>query len=77
MGAKTGLLIYADGEVPGLLRQVKAADLPRTFEMMRRLYPGWEIEQLEGSSLGGGVYPRKTRHTPRADWAWRSSATNG
>lgn len=59
MGAKTGLLIYADGEVPGLLRQVKAADLSRTSEMMRRLYPGWEIEQLSGSSLGGGVYPPK------------------
>ncbi|WP_369255180.1 hypothetical protein [Streptomyces sp. R35] len=59
MGAKTGLLIYADGEVPGLLRQVKAADLLRTSEMMRRLYPGWEIEQLAGSALGSGVYPPK------------------
>ncbi|MFE4957556.1 DUF6928 family protein [Streptomyces sp. NPDC056653] len=59
MGAKTGLLIYADSEVPGLLRQVKAADLPQTSEMMRRLYPGWEIEQLAGSALGRSVYPPK------------------
>ncbi|MCX4408728.1 MULTISPECIES: hypothetical protein [unclassified Streptomyces] len=58
MGAKTGLLIYADGEMPGLLRQVEAADLLRTSGMMRRLYPGWEIEQLAGSS-GGSVYPPK------------------
>ncbi|MET7943357.1 hypothetical protein [Streptomyces sp. NPDC005302] len=61
MGAKTGLLIYADGEVPDLLRQVKAADLPRTCEMMQRLYPGWEIEQRAGSELGDGVYPPKGR----------------
>ncbi|MFF2385131.1 DUF6928 family protein [Streptomyces sp. NPDC058108] len=59
MGAKTGLLIYADGEVPGLLRQVEAADLSRTSEMMRRLYPGCEINQVPGSSLDGGVYPPK------------------
>ncbi|MFI1442611.1 DUF6928 family protein [Streptomyces fructofermentans] len=59
MGAKTGLLVYADGEVPDLLRQVEAADLSRTSEMMRRLYPGREIEQLPGSTLGNGVYPPK------------------
>ncbi|MEU8520641.1 hypothetical protein [Streptomyces sp. NBC_01216] len=60
MGARTGLLIYADGEVPSLLRQAGAADPPRTSEMMWRLYPGWEIEQLPGSTLGGGVYPPKS-----------------
>ncbi|MFF3414051.1 DUF6928 family protein [Streptomyces sp. NPDC002698] len=59
MGAKTGLLIYADGEVPGLLRRVKAADLPRTSETMRRLYPGSEIEQLGGSPLAYCLYPPK------------------
>ncbi|MFG2477909.1 DUF6928 family protein [Streptomyces fagopyri] len=59
MGARTALLIYADGEVPDLLRHVEAADLPRTSEMMRRLYPGWEIEQVPGSTLGNGVYPPK------------------
>ncbi|MBC9719357.1 hypothetical protein H9Y04_43295 [Streptomyces sp. TRM66268-LWL] len=57
MGAKTGLLVYADGNAPGLLRQVNAADLDRTVAMMRRLYPGWEIEQSEGSNLCDGVYP--------------------
>ncbi|MBD0844331.1 DUF6928 family protein [Streptomyces sp. TRM68416] len=59
MGAKTGLLVYADGDVPGLLRQVGAADLERTAAMMRRLYPGCEIEECEGSNLWDGVYPSK------------------
>ncbi|MFF7074194.1 DUF6928 family protein [Streptomyces pseudovenezuelae] len=59
MGAKTGLLVYADGDVPGLLRQVRAADLDRTVSMMRRLYPGCEIEECGGSTLWDGVYPQK------------------
>ncbi|HET6356247.1 DUF6928 family protein [Streptomyces sp.] len=57
MGAKTGLLVYADGDVPDLLRQVDAADLERTFAMMRRLYPDWEIAEAAGSDLWDGVYP--------------------
>ncbi|MFC9158595.1 DUF6928 family protein [Streptomyces bauhiniae] len=57
MGAKTGFLVYADGDVPGLLRQMGTADLEQTANMMRRLYPGWEIEESEGSKLSGGVYP--------------------
>ncbi|MFE0352901.1 DUF6928 family protein [Streptomyces nigra] len=59
MGAKTGLLVYADSDVPGLLRRVGAADLDRTVAMMRRLYSGWEIEECEGSTLWDGVYPPK------------------
>ncbi|MGW1585852.1 DUF6928 family protein [Streptomyces sp. NPDC002386] len=57
MGAKTGFLVYADGDVPGLLREVGTADLEQTANMMRRLYPGWEIEESEGSKLSSGVYP--------------------
>ncbi|MFI1333973.1 DUF6928 family protein, partial [Streptomyces sp. NPDC020845] len=57
MGAKTGLLVFADGDVPNLLRQVGAADLRRTSAMMRRLYPGWTIEESAGSNLCEGVYP--------------------
>ncbi|MCX5526525.1 hypothetical protein AB0L47_14115 [Streptomyces bobili] len=59
MGAKTGLLVYADGEVPELLRRVGAADRDRTATMVRRLYPGWEVEEREGSSLADAVYPPK------------------
>ncbi|MEU3983837.1 hypothetical protein AB0F77_27795 [Streptomyces sp. NPDC026672] len=59
MGAKTGLLVYADGGIPGLLRRVGPADRDRTAAMMRRLYPGWEIKECEGSTLWDGVYPPK------------------
>ncbi|MEV7245753.1 hypothetical protein AB0N92_31525 [Streptomyces sp. NPDC093248] len=57
MGAKTGFLVYADGDVPGLLREVGTADPEQTANTMRRLYPGWEIEQSEGSRISSGVYP--------------------
>lgn len=57
MGAKTGLLVYADDDVPGLLRQVGAADLEQTSVMMRRLNPSCEIEETDGSDLYEGVYP--------------------
>ncbi|MFE7708561.1 DUF6928 family protein [Streptomyces sp. NPDC057486] len=59
MGAKTGLLVYADGDAPELLRRVGAADLDRTAAMMRLLYPGCEIEECGGSNLWDGVYPAK------------------
>ncbi|MFD9412901.1 DUF6928 family protein [Streptomyces sp. NPDC059989] len=57
MGAKTGLLVYADGDVPGRLQEVGVADQEQTSLMMRRLYPGCEIEKTGGSDLGGGAYP--------------------
>ncbi|MEV7730205.1 hypothetical protein AB0P15_36655 [Streptomyces sp. NPDC087917] len=57
MGAKTGLLVYADGDVPDLLRQVGVPDLEQTSAMMRRLYPGWAIEAAAGSNLWEGIYP--------------------
>ncbi|WP_199815235.1 MULTISPECIES: DUF6928 family protein [Streptomyces] len=57
MGAKTGLLVYADGEVPRLLKQVGPADLEQTIAMVRRLYPGWAIEEAAGLNLWDGVYP--------------------
>ncbi|MFI8458053.1 DUF6928 family protein [Kitasatospora sp. NPDC085464] len=57
MGAKTGLLVYADGEAPGLLKRVGAPDRERTAAMMRRLYPGWAIDVAAPSNLGRGVHP--------------------
>lgn len=57
MGAKTGLLVYADGEVSGLLKQVGVADVKQTTAMMRRLYPSWSVEAAAGSNLWEAVYP--------------------
>ncbi|MFJ9567108.1 DUF6928 family protein [Streptomyces fuscichromogenes] len=57
MGARTGLLVYADGDIPGLLRAVGAADRDRTVAMLRRLYPGREFEECDGSTLWDGGYP--------------------
>ncbi|MDX3571107.1 DUF6928 family protein [Streptomyces sp. ID05-47C] len=51
--------MYADGDVPELLRRVGAADRDLTATMVRRLYPGWEVEEREGSSLADAVYPPK------------------
>ncbi|WP_329160812.1 hypothetical protein OHB49_15095 [Streptomyces sp. NBC_01717] len=45
--------------MPELLRRVGTSDLDRTATMMRRLYPGWEIEECDGSNLWDGVYPPK------------------
>lgn len=77
MGAKTGFLVFADGDVPGLMREAGPADSARTAGMMRLLYPGWEIAQTEGSTLWDGVYPRRGRRTRRAGPASMSSATRG
>ncbi|MFJ4472300.1 hypothetical protein ACIP2X_33095 [Streptomyces sp. NPDC089424] len=70
MGAKTGLLVYADGDVPDLLRRVGTAELERTVTVMRRLYPGWEIEECEGSTSGTACTHRRERRTQPAGRAW-------
>ncbi|MFH0245070.1 DUF6928 family protein [Streptomyces sp. HK10] len=57
MGAKTGLLVCADGDVPDLLRQVGAADPAQTSALLRRLHPGQESGEGTGSNLRDGVYP--------------------
>ncbi|MEV8096969.1 hypothetical protein [Kitasatospora sp. NPDC085879] len=57
MGAKTGLLVYADGDGPRRLRQVGEAGLERTTAMMQRLHPGWAIHPAVGSTLWDGLYP--------------------
>ncbi|GAA3029973.1 hypothetical protein GCM10020229_46720 [Kitasatospora albolonga] len=77
MGAKTGLLVYADGEVPGLLKGVGEADPERTAALVRRLYPGWEIEEAGGRRCGrGSTRPTAPRTRPAGpEWSW--SATSG
>ncbi|MEU0492456.1 hypothetical protein ABZ249_24770 [Nocardiopsis sp. NPDC006139] len=59
MGAKTGLLVYADGDTAELLRRVRpdAADRERTDALVRRLHPGAEVAADGGYNLAEGSYP--------------------
>ncbi|MFJ6796603.1 DUF6928 family protein [Streptomyces sp. NPDC091268] len=57
MGAKTGLLAYADGDIPTALGQMTAAGIAETTDLVGRLYPGWAREAAEGETLGEGTYP--------------------
>ncbi|MGO4462392.1 hypothetical protein AB4039_34655 [Streptomyces sp. M-16] len=57
MGAKTGLLVYGDGDIPAALRQVTLAGIAETTELVGRLYPGWDTEAAEGEILTEGTYP--------------------
>ncbi|WP_308364267.1 hypothetical protein [Streptomyces sp. ISL-86] len=57
MGAKTGLLAYADGDIPAALRQGSEAGIAETTDLVGRLYPGWGMEAAEGEILDEGTYP--------------------
>ncbi|MEU9022080.1 hypothetical protein [Actinomadura sp. NPDC048394] len=57
MGAKTGLLVYADGDVGEVLRAAPAPDPEATAALLDRLYPGWAVQEEESSTLGDGCYP--------------------
>ncbi|MBD2898305.1 hypothetical protein amrb99_72720 [Actinomadura sp. RB99] len=57
MGAKTGLLVYADGDVGGILRAAPAPDRDATAALLDRLYPGWSVQEDKPSTLGDGCYP--------------------
>lgn len=57
MGAKTGLLVYADRDIREALRAAPAPDAERTAVLVGRLYPGWTVQDERPSSLGDGCYP--------------------
>ncbi|GAA3702694.1 hypothetical protein GCM10022224_080620 [Nonomuraea antimicrobica] len=57
MGAKTGLLGYADGEIVDALRHASEPSAEETTTMVRCLHPGWHVEPADDSSLGDGTYP--------------------
>jgi hypothetical protein len=57
MGAKTGLLIFSDGEAPAALRGARALDGSATADLIQRMYPGWAVEPGDGMTLGEGTYP--------------------
>lgn len=57
MGAKTGLLAFADGDVPTALRRGGTPDARRTAELVRRAHPGFEVSATDGNTLSDGSYP--------------------
>jgi hypothetical protein len=61
MGAKTGLLVHADGAVPDRLRQAAVGATPdrqRTDALVARLYPGRRVEPGDGACpLFEATYP--------------------
>ncbi|GAA2999967.1 hypothetical protein GCM10017559_21060 [Streptosporangium longisporum] len=57
MGAKTGLLAYAEGEIAQALRRASEPSTEETVTMIGRLYPGHHVERTDDSSLGEEIHP--------------------
>ena len=54
MGAKDWMLVYAERDVPGLLRERPALDREATERLVRRLFPSREVVALDDVTLGQG-----------------------
>lgn len=52
MGAKTWMLVYADGLMRGRLLQTSVPDRAATFALAQKLFPGETLKPLEDGSLG-------------------------
>lgn len=57
VGAKTSLLIFSDGEAPSALRGARVVDDSATADLLQRLYPGWDVEPDDGTTLVEATYP--------------------
>jgi Family of unknown function (DUF6928) len=57
MGAKTGLLVFADRDIPAALRAIEQPDIEATADLVRRVYPGCTVEDAEAGHLADVVYP--------------------
>ena len=52
MGAKTWMLVYADGDARAALKAAAAPDVAATESLAARLFPGESLHRLEDASLG-------------------------
>ncbi|GII29132.1 DUF6928 family protein [Planotetraspora mira] len=59
MGAKTGLLIHAEGDVADALQARPALDRDACRRLISRMSAGKQITQIEDGTLGDDVYPPK------------------
>jgi len=57
MGAKTGMLIFSDGDAPAALRGAQSVDDSATADLLRRMHPGARVEPDDGMPLGEATYP--------------------
>jgi hypothetical protein len=57
MGAKTGLLTFADSDVPNALRRAAGSDPGDSAGLVQRVHPGHVVERIEDGFLGDGTYP--------------------
>jgi hypothetical protein len=57
MGAKTALLIYADGDVAQALHHAVDLDRAATKALVARLVPGLDVAPIEEGSLDRNIHP--------------------
>jgi hypothetical protein len=57
MGAKTGLLAFADGDVATALRRAGGRDPGDTAALIGRVHPGHLAEPIDDGTLGDDTYP--------------------
>jgi hypothetical protein len=58
MGAKTGVLVFADADVRAALGAATSLpDRERVAGLVRRVHPGYAVEYVDDSELGDAVYP--------------------
>jgi Family of unknown function (DUF6928) len=57
VGAKTALIVYADGDPADLLRQAPALDRDATSALVAATHPGWTGTATSTGSLFDCVYP--------------------
>ncbi|GAA1657344.1 hypothetical protein GCM10009733_063770 [Nonomuraea maheshkhaliensis] len=57
MGAKTSLIAYSDGDLPGLLRTLHRPDASATAALIDRAFPGWAVSPAEPGNLSDDVRP--------------------
>jgi hypothetical protein len=57
MGAKTGMLVYGDGDIAAALRLASTPDPAATAGLVGRVYPNWHVSPEDGNLLGDATYP--------------------
>jgi hypothetical protein len=57
MGAKAGILALGDGDFAEALTQLPTADAERTAALVADIFPGYQVEPVQGRRLAEATYP--------------------